>query len=67
MFLVISFLLKVTFLQFNIIGIILTFFFIIFGNKMFILLAETEQGMGEWSSGYSTCMNNNDINSPQVC
>ncbi|XP_060815678.1 zinc finger FYVE domain-containing protein 16 isoform X1 [Bombus pascuorum] len=25
--------------------------------------AETEQG--EWSSGYSTCMNNNDINSPQ--
>lgn len=27
--------------------------------------AETEQGMGEWSSGYSTCMNNNDINSPQ--
>ncbi|XP_050471366.1 zinc finger FYVE domain-containing protein 16 isoform X4 [Bombus huntii] len=28
--------------------------------------AETEQGMGEWSSGYSTCMNNNDINSPQL-
>ncbi|CAK9814819.1 Zinc finger FYVE domain-containing protein 9 [Anthophora plagiata] len=27
--------------------------------------AETEQGMGEWSSGYSTCANNNDINSPQ--
>ncbi|XP_060815685.1 zinc finger FYVE domain-containing protein 16 isoform X4 [Bombus pascuorum] len=26
--------------------------------------AETEQG--EWSSGYSTCMNNNDINSPQL-
>ncbi|CAK9814817.1 Zinc finger FYVE domain-containing protein 9 [Anthophora plagiata] len=28
--------------------------------------AETEQGMGEWSSGYSTCANNNDINSPQL-
>ncbi|CAL7940041.1 unnamed protein product [Xylocopa violacea] len=27
--------------------------------------AEAEQNMGEWSSGYSTCMNNNDINSPQ--
>ncbi|CAK9799311.1 Zinc finger FYVE domain-containing protein 9 [Anthophora quadrimaculata] len=27
--------------------------------------AEAEQGMGEWSSGYSTCANNNDINSPQ--
>ncbi|KAK9293431.1 hypothetical protein QLX08_011628 [Tetragonisca angustula] len=27
--------------------------------------AETEQGMGEWSSGYSTYANNNDINSPQ--
>lgn len=28
--------------------------------------AETEQGMGEWSSGYSTYANNNDINSPQL-
>lgn len=28
--------------------------------------AETERGMGEWSSGYSTCVNNNDINSPQL-
>ncbi|XP_053981297.1 zinc finger FYVE domain-containing protein 9 isoform X2 [Hylaeus volcanicus] len=27
--------------------------------------AETEQGLGEWTSGYSTCMSNNDINSPQ--
>ncbi|XP_017793357.1 PREDICTED: zinc finger FYVE domain-containing protein 9-like isoform X2 [Habropoda laboriosa] len=27
--------------------------------------AEAEQGMGEWSSSYSTCANNNDINSPQ--
>ncbi|XP_076393139.1 smad anchor for receptor activation isoform X2 [Megachile rotundata] len=27
--------------------------------------AESEQSIGEWSSGYSTCVNNNDINSPQ--
>ncbi|XP_026667581.1 zinc finger FYVE domain-containing protein 9 isoform X2 [Ceratina calcarata] len=27
--------------------------------------AETEQNVGEWSSGYSTCIHNNDINSPQ--
>ncbi|XP_076168170.1 smad anchor for receptor activation isoform X1 [Ptiloglossa arizonensis] len=27
--------------------------------------AETEQGLREWSSGYPTCMSNNDINSPQ--
>lgn len=32
-----------------------------------LFLAETEHSMGEWSSGYSTCVNNNDINSPQVC
>ncbi|XP_076243285.1 smad anchor for receptor activation isoform X3 [Calliopsis andreniformis] len=27
---------------------------------------ETEQAMGQWSSNYSTCMSNNDINSPQL-
>ncbi|KZC14829.1 Zinc finger FYVE domain-containing protein 9 [Dufourea novaeangliae] len=27
--------------------------------------AEAEQSLGEWSPGYSTCMTNNDINSPQ--
>ncbi|XP_076302379.1 uncharacterized protein LOC143220649, partial [Lasioglossum baleicum] len=27
--------------------------------------AETEQGVGEWFSDYSMCVNNNDINSPQ--